>query len=57
MDIDGLMEDPSSKPEEHTHTQRIADDDEDIVWAIEEPDDDDHGWRMKVMIDDDVDGL
>ncbi|TFY61031.1 hypothetical protein EVJ58_g4767 [Rhodofomes roseus] len=55
VDIDGLVEDQSSKPADLT--QRVADDDEDIVWAIEESDDDHPGWRMKVVVEDDVDGL
>ncbi|EPT03135.1 hypothetical protein FOMPIDRAFT_130234 [Fomitopsis schrenkii] len=55
IDIDGLVEDPSSKQVEHV--QRIADDDDDVAWAAEEPDDDHPDWRMKVMVEEDVDGM
>lgn len=32
-------------------------DDEDTAWAIEEPDDDVRGWRLKILIENDMDGL
>lgn len=31
-------------------------DDEDIAWANEEPDDDIRGWKLKILIEDDMDG-
>ncbi|PCH41574.1 COMPASS complex protein [Wolfiporia cocos MD-104 SS10] len=49
VDINGV--DDSALLVDHLH--RTADDDEDIAWALEEPDDDEGGWRLKVMIDDD----
>lgn len=37
--------------------QRVTDDDDDVAWAAEGPDDDHFDWRMKVMVEEDVDGL
>lgn len=54
IDIDGLIEDPSSKQVEHV---RLADEDDDVAWAAEEPDDDQPDWRMKVMVEEDVEGM
>lgn len=31
--------------------------DEDILWADEEPDEDMEGWKMKILIEDDQDGI
>lgn len=54
VDILGLAEDPVLPAEA---LQRINEDDPDIAWALEEPDDDLSGWRFKVMIEDDTDGM
>ncbi|KAI0922003.1 hypothetical protein AcV5_000551 [Taiwanofungus camphoratus] len=48
VDIDGLVENDAAIE----HLQRSAEDDEDITWAMEEPDNDSRGWRMKTFIED-----
>ena len=35
----------------------MNEEDEDIMWANEEPDDDMRGWRLKILIENDMDGL
>ncbi|KZT12652.1 WD40 repeat-like protein [Laetiporus sulphureus 93-53] len=53
VDIVGLGDDVTVQTPEYT--QRVVEGDEDIAWALEEPDDDALGWKMKVIIEDDAD--
>jgi COMPASS component SWD1 len=51
VDIDTVIEDttrPSSK-------LQAQEDDEDLAWADEDPDDDAAGWKMKIIMDDEPD--
>ena len=54
--------DISGSPEAETNgvpepSRWVSEDDEDVVWANEEPDDDVRGWKLKILIEDDMDGL
>ena len=53
VDVDGLPEDPANGVTDAS--RQNGDQDEDTLWALEEPDDDEKGWRMKVLIEDDQD--
>ncbi|CCM03988.1 uncharacterized protein FIBRA_06144 [Fibroporia radiculosa] len=53
VDIEGMTGNDVVNDAEHA--QRVPEEDEDIVWALEEPDDDLRGWKMKIMMEDDTD--
>ena len=53
VDINGMEEDTAKQNAEHL---RIEDDD-DTAWAMEEPDDDIQGCKMKILIEDDSDAI
>ena len=54
VDIDGEDEDVAKKATVDP-TRQNGDPDEDTLWALEEPDDDEKGWRLKVLIEDEQD--
>lgn len=51
VDIEGEPEDVVASAADAA--RQNGDQDEDTLWALEEPDDDEKGWRMKVLIEDD----
>jgi len=53
VDIEGLAEDDTVQSVELM--QRLGEDDPDIAWAMEEPDDDMRGWKMKIMMEEEDD--
>ena len=36
-------------------SRQLSENDEDALWALEEPDDDVQGWKMKVLLEDEQD--
>ena len=46
VDVDGMIEVNVNGTAEH-----VAEHDEDLLWALDEPDDDYRGWKMKVIIE------
>ena len=54
VDIEGEDEDVAKKAAVEP-TRQNGDPDEDTLWVLEEPDDDEKGWRLKVLIEDEQD--
>ncbi|EMD40979.1 hypothetical protein CERSUDRAFT_121584 [Gelatoporia subvermispora B] len=50
IDIEGLDGNAQAAPD-HARVQ-TGDDDEDVAWALEEPDEDNREWRMRIVIED-----
>jgi len=55
VDIDGI--DGAAEVAAERVRAQSGDDDEDAAWALEDPDDDVHEWRMRIIIEDETDGI
>lgn len=51
VDIDGVVEPVANGVVDHL--RQNGEDDEDILWALDDPDDDVKGWKLKVISEDD----
>lgn len=54
VDIEGGATDVADSAADHLR-QPTGENDEDTIWALDEPDDDLEGWKMKVLVDDEQD--
>ncbi|KAH9853954.1 COMPASS complex protein [Lenzites betulinus] len=54
VDIEGGATDVADSAADHIR-QPTGENDEDTIWALDEPDDDLEGWKMKVLVDDEQD--
>ncbi|GBE79127.1 Set1 complex component swd1 [Sparassis crispa] len=54
VDIDGLTDD-KDEVARRNELQRNDEDDEDVAWATEEPDEDISDWRMRIQVEDESD--
>ena len=55
VDIEGELDDAPSNAV--NVLQPAGEQDEDTLWALEEPDEDEKGWRLKVIIEDDSEDM
>ena len=49
---DGVVDNAISAADQ---SRQLSENDEDALWALEEPDDDVQGWKMKVLLEDEQD--
>ncbi|CDO74160.1 hypothetical protein BN946_scf185043.g211 [Trametes cinnabarina] len=53
VDIEGAVIDVAAPAADQL--RQSSENDEDVLWALEEPDDDVKGWKMKVLVEDEQD--